>query len=394
MDVTEEIFNGMKKKFNASMETILCRRKKVTNVMITKEEYFQIIERLKLPKVDRKYQNYDVINLDDGSFRLIVNKNDKPNAPTKYYVHMDETFQIIYETHMKNGHCGRNRMEKEINTVYRNITREMIRNFLFLCYICEQKRPAPKIVEKEKPESRGFETRFPRCQVNVMDMVDKHDGPYKYILVYEDYQTKFVQLRPLKTCRIEEIVGILLKIFTTFGAPAIIHSDNGRDFASKIIQELGNQWKDVKMVHGQPQFSSLNQDVLELLEMWMEKNTIGKWSKCLRYVQLMKNKCHHKALNCTSYEAMFGVKCIIGLNDCNLPKSKLDEIKSEEDLHVFLKDDEVLRVKQEVKDDNTEEESFDCFEDYLNSLKQEAESEGDDENSVVFVPPAKIMRLS
>jgi len=45
---------------------------------------------------------------------------------------------------------------------------------------------------------------------------------------YHDHPTKFVLLRPLKSKRAEEIAFNLIDIYTTFGAPAIFHSDYRR----------------------------------------------------------------------------------------------------------------------------------------------------------------------
>jgi len=53
------------------------------------------------------------------------------------------------------------------------------------------------------------------------------DGDYKFIMVYQDHLTKFVILRPLTRKRAEEVAYVLIDIFTTFGAPAILQSDNG-----------------------------------------------------------------------------------------------------------------------------------------------------------------------
>ena len=66
-----------------------------------------------------------------------------------------------------------------------------------------------------------------RCQVDLIDMQTQGDNQYKFILVYQDHLTKFVQLRPLKTKTAEEVAYVLLDIFTIFGAPSIFQSDNG-----------------------------------------------------------------------------------------------------------------------------------------------------------------------
>ena len=60
-------------------------------------------------------------------------------------------------------------------------------------------------------------------------------GVYRFIMNYEDHLTKFTIIRLLKSKTSEEVAYQLMGIFCMFGAPFILHSDNGREFANKII---------------------------------------------------------------------------------------------------------------------------------------------------------------
>ena len=53
----------------------------------------------------------------------------------------------------------------------------------------------------------------------------------------------------------EEVAYRLMDMFCMFGAPFIPHSDNGREFANKIIQNLADMWPGMKLVHGKPRHS-------------------------------------------------------------------------------------------------------------------------------------------
>ena len=57
-------------------------------------------------------------------------------------------------------------------------------------------------------------------------------------------------MRPLKTKTADEVAYQLLDIFTIIGAPAILQSDNGREFVAKVIEELAGMWTGLKIVHG------------------------------------------------------------------------------------------------------------------------------------------------
>lgn len=48
---------------------------------------------------------------------------------------------------------------------------------------------------------------------------------------------------------------VLLDIFTNVGAPAILQSDNGRKFTNKVVEELCNSWKDLKILYSESRHS-------------------------------------------------------------------------------------------------------------------------------------------
>ena len=77
-------------------------------------------------------------------------------------------FDIIHETHISNGHGGRNRMMKELKGKYKNITVELIVIYLNLCEPCQKKLSISKkglVVKLIK--SNEFNSR---CQIDLIDM--------------------------------------------------------------------------------------------------------------------------------------------------------------------------------------------------------------------------------
>ena len=62
-------------------------------------------------------------------------------------------------------------------------------------------------------------------------------------------------MHPLKTKTAEEVSYVLLDIFTIFGAPSILQSDNGREFSNRVKEELCSMWSGLKIVHGKPRHS-------------------------------------------------------------------------------------------------------------------------------------------
>lgn len=157
-------------------------------------------------------------------------------------------YSIVLRAHLNTGHGGREKMLKEVNKKYANVTRDVLNLFKEMCEECQLKKR--KIASKGlvfKPLlSKDFNSRG---QVDLVDMQSMRDGD---ILHYQDHLTKFAVLRPLTSKLAAEVGFQLLDIFLLFGAPHILQSDNGREFTANIIKELKDMWTDCTLVHGKP----------------------------------------------------------------------------------------------------------------------------------------------
>ena len=160
-------------------------------------------------------------------------------------------YSIVLRAHLNTGHEGREKMLKEVNKKYANVTRDVLILFKEMCEECQLKKR--KIASKGlvvKPLlSKDFNSRG---RVDLVDMQSTRDGDFKFILHYQDHLTKFAVLRPLTSKLAAEVGFQLLDIFLLFGAPHILQSDNGCEFTANIIKELKDMWPDCTLVYGKP----------------------------------------------------------------------------------------------------------------------------------------------
>ncbi|XP_025191778.1 KRAB-A domain-containing protein 2-like [Melanaphis sacchari] len=214
----------------------------------------KLLKRYDVVKI--MFLNQLIVSLKPGETKII------------YFVKNKDLFDIIHDAHIKTGHGERTRS---------------------LCVQCQRKQKVLRKGIVVKPIiSHELNSR---CQVDLVDMQTCKDGEYKFILNYQDHLTKFIQLRPLKSKTAEEVTLTLLPIFLTFGAPNILHSDNGREISNKIIMDLCSMWEGVKIVHSKPHHSQCqgsikraNQDFQNILRAMMHDKITTKWSVALPFV--------------------------------------------------------------------------------------------------------------
>lgn len=87
-------------------------------------------------------------------------------------------------------------------------------------------------------------------------------------------------LRALGTKTAAEVVDYLVEIFALFGAPRMLHSDNGKEFANWLVKELVRRWPECRIVRGRPRHSQsqgsverANQDV----EVVFQGMKVNRW---------------------------------------------------------------------------------------------------------------------
>ncbi|KAK4307308.1 hypothetical protein Pmani_020912 [Petrolisthes manimaculis] len=313
--------------------------------LIPKTQYYDIIDSIKSAAAgaNKRSRNdyylmsrYDVLLC--GDVWKLIKKRNIPDETPLYFVTIEDTFDVIKRAHVSTGHGGRDRMLKEVQKKYANVTTAALELFKSLCEECQKKR--------KRPMTKGVVVRpilskdlTSRGQVDLIDMQAMAHRNFKWIMVYQDHFTKFCVLRPLTTKRATEVAMHLLDIFLLFGAPAILQSDNGSEFTSHVITELKAVWPDLTIVHGKPRHPQsqgsverANGDLKDMLIAWLADNNTQDWTAGIKFVQFQKNSAYHSGIKCSPYSAMFGCEARVGLTSSSLPQEVISRLESETDL--------------------------------------------------------------
>ena len=205
------------------------------------------------------------------------------------------------EIHKQTMHGGINMMLQLTRKSYSNITQSLVTKFVGLCPHCASKSIKPKTGLVLKPiRSHNFGSRG---QIDLMDFQSIAFNGYRFIFNYQDHFTKFVWLRALKTKRAEEVASQLIEVFSILGPPAILQSDNGREFTNSVISELKMLWPTVLIINGRPRhpqsqgsIERTHEDLKPMINSWCTENKTKDWPTALKFVTLAKNCRPHKTL--------------------------------------------------------------------------------------------------
>lgn len=287
-------------------------------------------------RLQRRYEVYET-NINGGEQKRML----KHKGTDLLYVSNDEIFDVIHTEHLSAGHGARDVSKNKVKERYANVTKETIQLYVDMCETCALKKRKVRKSLVVKPILSN--TMNSRCQVDLIDLQTQPDGEFKFILNYQDHLTKFVVLRSLRSKRAPEVAYHVMDIFCLFGAPHILQSDNGREFANNVVKEILQMWPVSKLVHGKPRHSQshgsverANKDVEDILACWMRDNDSSKWSEGLRFVQYQKNGRLHSGIGRSPYQAMFGEQKYNDVRGLRLPDHVWAQLETEEHLSEAL----------------------------------------------------------
>ncbi|XP_055838407.1 KRAB-A domain-containing protein 2-like [Episyrphus balteatus] len=241
-------FLTIKTEFEKQLNQLLSVRKERT-LLMTDDRYNELIaetkeaiERrrcgLELSGLHyRRIRRFDIIKIDGDEKLVQRNENERDTSPsTKTMIHFckaSDMFEAIHNAHLKIGHKKEKGMEFELKKMYCNITREVLAIYLKLCPTCALKRKYKEKAASVKVDALPDDLSL-RCQIDIIDMEVQTDQGYRFILNYQDHQTKFLILRPLRTNTPVEIADILFDIFCLIGIPNVLLCSNEYGLCDKV----------------------------------------------------------------------------------------------------------------------------------------------------------------
>ena len=272
-------------------------------------------------EAQRLFQLWDQLEVRDGLlYRQYMDTSGASQGPAlQYVVPRAQRTEIIRQLHSVDtgGHLG---IEKTIGKLreryYWPGHWNDVELFCKTCPTCNtRKTPAPRY----RAPLQSVQAGHP-MQLVAMDIV----GPFpeseignQYILVVSDYFTKWVEAYAIPNQEASTVARVLVdEFFCRFGPPRQLHSDQGRQFESKLMEGICERLE-IKKSRTSPyhpqsdgQVERFNRTLLHMLST-TAKDHPWSWEDHLKKVCFAYNTSVHSTTTFTPFYLMFGRQAVL-----------------------------------------------------------------------------------
>ena len=243
---------------------------------------------------------------------MIPSLSDYTAENCKRITAKEQQKEILLRQHLK-GHFGANAMTKAIihNGFHWKNLREDCIETVKECGACQRFTIVKQGFHPLTPI--GADLPFDHVAIDLLGPMPTTSDGYNYILVLVDVNSRFTLLRALKDKSAISVARELMLIFTDFGFPKIIQSDNGKEFVNSIIESLFKTFKIDKRLTSpyHPRANGLAERFIQTTLGVLKKELYGdntKWKTILPATQLMMNDKISVIHNSTPFSVMFARK--------------------------------------------------------------------------------------
>ncbi len=210
------------------------------------------------------------------------------------------------------GHLGlRKRLSRVRERFYWARNYQDIQDWCRSCDVCaSRKGPARK--PKAPMCQYDIPTAMERIALDVLGPLPETENGNKYLLITMDYFTKWPEAYPLPNQEASTVADVLVKEFICrFGVPLEIHSDQGRNFESKLFAEicrlLGMKKTRTTPLHPQSDgmVERFNRTLLAQLSKFVDHNQ-RDWDRHVPMLLMAYRSAEHDSTKCSPARLMIG----------------------------------------------------------------------------------------
>jgi hypothetical protein len=229
------------------------------------------------------------------------------------YVRAEERNAILYEVHNAptGGHFGFDKTYGRLHgRAWWPSCRKDVAAYLHLCGICQRCKAQPQIPSDVAP--LPVAAIFERLHLDLMGPFPESGAGFRYIFTAKDSATKYAVIRPLRSKEAVEVTGELVRsIFTVFGFPSSIVTDQGTEFVNKlnagIFERLAIEHRPTAPYHpaSNGQVERSHREINAMLRVLCSPDQ-HDWAEMLPYVEFAINTAKTSTTLLSPFFLMFG----------------------------------------------------------------------------------------
>ena len=221
---------------------------------------------------------------------------------------------ILHELHTKEtaGHLGVNKtLEMVKDRFYWPGCTKDVKDWCLACDLCAS-RERPTQIPRAPLRTCNVGAPLERVALDILGPLPDSDRGNKYILIIGDYFSKWTEAYAIPNQEATTVARVLVEEFVArFGIPRQIHSDQGKNFESKVFQEmcksLGMDKTKTTPLHPQSDgmVERFNRTIEEMLSKFVAEDQ-RDWDSHLPILMMAYRSAVHETTSFTPCELMFG----------------------------------------------------------------------------------------
>ena len=245
----------------------------------------------------------------------IINEIVHTTSPSpRIYVPASLRPLLLHEAHdsLLAGHLGQRKVCDRLAAYYwPNLAHDVAR-YVESCQLCSQFKTSTRSHGVLKPIVAQFPMHLVTVDLKTMPLTP---SGYRYLAVFVENFTRFVQCYPMKSSSADEACSVLRQFVLTFGAFHVLLTDYGSCFTAKLFRRL------LKSLGSRVQFSPVAfhstsgaseasiKTIGQTLTMYLNKS-LDNWPQLVAAAQLAINTSKNFSLNCSPFSLLYGFECL------------------------------------------------------------------------------------
>jgi transposase InsO family protein len=188
----------------------------------------------------------------------------------------------------------------------------VVKSHIAYCKICQKRNNGGAVKDYEQRPTATL-VPFRHLSIDTVGPLPSDLEGNCYIIAVIDRFTRYVELFPTRTCTAREGAKALLAVFSRYGPPMSVRSDQGSQFSANVIQELLAllQVEHEMTIPYRPEANGLieraNAEIVKHLKTIVAtKDVRHTWSTFLPLVARSINQAWHSAIDCAPARLVHG----------------------------------------------------------------------------------------